>query len=158
MEHCAPAHNQIGLGYLNRYLTLWIFLAMLARVATGKFLPESSGYVNALSSGTTNIPIAIGLILMMYPPLAKVNYRLLPKVFGNVEVISFSLLLNWVLGPLLMFVLAITFLRDYTEYMTGLIQIGLVRVNVAVWFRRKYFPDSPLQQAPAGSLTSFTCS
>ena len=135
MEHCAPAANRKKLNFLDRYLTFWIFLAMLVGIGTGYFLPDSSGYINSLSSGTTNIPITVGLILMMYPPLAKVNYRLLPKVFGNVKVIGLSLVLNWVIGPLLMFVLAITFLRDYPEYMTGLILIGLARciAMVLVW-------------------------
>lgn len=126
---------QPKLKFLDRFLTLWIFLAMLLGIGIGYFFPSIAEKTQMISVGSTNIPLAIGLIVMMYPPLAKVDYSLLPKAFKDTKAMSVSLLLNWVIGPILMFILAIVFLRDEPNYMMGLILIGLARciAMVLVW-------------------------
>jgi ACR3 family arsenite transporter len=123
------------LGFLDRFLTLWIFLAMLVGVSIGYFIPNTASFINSFSSGTTNIPLAIGLILMMYPPLTKIDFSKVPQMFEKPKLLTASFLITWIVGPFLMFLLATFFLKDYPDYMTGLIIIGIAPciAMVIVW-------------------------
>ncbi len=133
--NCAPAANRKKLSFLDSYLTVWIFSAMIIGVAIGYFVPSTATFINSMSSGTTNIPLAIGLILMMYPPLAKVRYEKIPQIFKNIKLVLMSLLITWVIAPFFMFILSYIFLKNYPEYMTGLILIGIAPciAMVIVW-------------------------
>lgn len=123
------------LSFLDKYLTLWIFLAMGIGISIGYFIPTADDFINSFSSGTTNIPLAIGLLLMMYPPLTKVEFSKIPKVLAKPKLLFISFFITWIIGPMLMFLLAVTFLKDYPDYMTGLIIIGLAPciAMVIVW-------------------------
>ena len=133
--NCAPAANRNRLSFIDRNLTLWIFLAMLLGVSIGYFIPDTANYINSYSDGSTNIPLAIGLILMMYPPLTKVKFSQIPKAFDKPKLLIVSFFITWIIGPFLMFCLSIFFLRALPEYMTGLIIIGLAPciAMVIVW-------------------------
>jgi ACR3 family arsenite transporter len=133
-NNCAPAHERKRLGFLDRYLTVWIFAAMLLGVGLGYFT-NIAGSLDGLSNGTTNIPLAIGLILMMYPPLAKVKYEEIPRIFKNLKLIGMSLFITWIIAPIFMFLLAYVFMKDSPEYFTGLILIGIAPciAMVIVW-------------------------
>lgn len=133
--NCAPAAERKKLGFLDRFLTLWIFLAMGIGISVGYFFPDADGFINSFSDGTTNVPLAIGLILMMVPPLTKVQFSKIPKVMAKSKLLVVSFFITWIIGPFLMFILAVLFLKDYPEYMTGLIIIGLAPciAMVIVW-------------------------